>query len=249
LSFVGVVLLLAAAGGLLGALVASGFLMLPARARERAVPVLVAFAAGALLGAAFLELLPHAIEELDGQAAGSLGVVILLTLVVLFLLEKFLLWRAGRVRGSTRPAGTLILVSDAIHKFIDGVVIAAAAMTDPWLGVATAMAVMAHEVPHELSNIVVLLDSGFSRVTTFLLNVAASSTVLLGAITGLLWLSAVEVARPHVLGAAAAAFSYVALAELVPRLQASTRARVALMQSVLILMGAGVIYLVHHLAH
>jgi zinc and cadmium transporter len=249
MSLAAIVFLLAAAGGLLGALLASGFLGLPARARERAVPVLVAFAAGALLGAAFLELLPHAIDELDGGAAGQLGIVILVTLVALFLLEKFLLWRAGRVDPSRRPAGTLILVSDAIHKFLDGIVIAAAAMTDPWLGAATALAVMAHEVPHELSNIVVLLDSGFSRMTTFLLNLAASSTVLLGAAVGLLWLSMAEVARPYVLGVAAAAFTYVALAELVPRLQIRTRARAALGQSALILTGAGVIYLVHHLAH
>lgn len=238
-----------ALAGLSGSLLASVFLLLPARFRARVLPALVAFAVGALLGAAWFELLPHALEALDGRKGERLGHVFFLTLIAAFLLEKFLRWRQQVRPRAHKPAGPMILLSDALHKFVDGVVVIAAYLTDPWLGLVTAVAVVAHEIPHELGNIAVLLASGYTRLQSFLLNLLASAAILPGGFIALIWLEPMTAFRPFVLVIAAALFSYIALAVLVPEMHRERRLRPGLMQVTAILLGSSIIFLVHHLVH
>lgn len=243
------ILILAGGCALLAALIASGFLILPQPIRARALPLLVAFAVGALLGAAFLELLPHALEDLGAERMEALGLVMLVTIIVVFLLDKYLRRREARALDGKDSAGPLILISDGIHKLMDGVVIAAATLTDVSLGLVTVLAVMAHEIPHELSKIAVLLQSGFRRLHAFLLNLAVGLFMPAGALAGALWLQGMEELRPYVLGVAAALFTYVALSSLMPELQSRVRARETLVQLACILAGAGVLFATHHFFH
>lgn len=243
------VLVLSAGCALAAALIASGFLVLPQPVRNRALPLLVAFAVGALLGAAFLELLPHALEGLGAERMEALGLVMFATVLVVFLLDKYLRRREARALSGGDSAGPLILVSDSVHKLTDGVVIAAATLTDVSLGVVTVLAVAAHEIPHELSKIAVLLHSGYRRLTAFLLNLAVGLFMPLGALVGGIWLQGMEELRPYVLGVAAALFTYVALAGLLPELQSRVRARETLLQLGCILIGGGILFATHHFFH
>lgn len=252
-------ILLVAAAGLAGSLLASILLLLPRSIRDASLPMLLAFAVGALTGAAFFELLPHAFRELDGQDFQVVGPTFFLTLLAAFLLEKFLRWRQG-LRSGLRalpagPAGPLVLVSDAVHKFVDGLLVVAAFLTDPYLGATTALAVVAHEIPQELSILAILLSNGVGRLSAFLLKLLSSSAVIAGGVAALLWLGPMAAVRPYVLVAAAALFTYVALGSLVPELQrkhAGTRhgsRRQALIQVAAMLAGAAAIFSLHHLAH
>jgi len=245
--------LLVALAGLGGTLLASLFLLTPYRWRQSSLPVLMAFAVGALLGAAFLELLPHALESLDDSQLEQVGQVFLATLIVAFLLEKFLCWRTRRAEGlgdqTIHPAGPMILISDVLHKFVDGVVVVAAFLTDPILGLSTALAVLAHEVPHELSALAVLLKSGFRRKRAFLAKLATSAAIIPGGLFAFFWLAPMASLRPFVLVMAAALFSYIALVTLLPELQREIRGRMVGLQLFALLSGAAVIFSLHHLAH
>jgi len=252
-------LLLVAAAGLTGSLLASSSLLLPLSLRQRLLPVLLAFALGALLGAAFFELLPHAIDELNGKHFEAIGQVFFLTIFSAFVLEKFLRWRQHAKPGLgltvPSPAGPLVLVSDALHKFVDGLLVMAAFLTDPFLGVTTALAVVAHEIPQEVGILAILLNSGFRRLRAFLLKLLSSSAAIAGGVVGLFWLGHMDSFRPYVLVVAAALFSYVALGTLLPEIQresadsAKAFHRVAWMQISAILIGGGIIFSLHHLAH
>jgi zinc and cadmium transporter len=239
-------------GGLLSVLAAASFLGLPAAFRERVIPHLVSFATGALLGAAFIGLLPEAMEMLEGDHVEYLTATVLLGLLAFFVLEKMVIWRhchnehcAGHSHGSARQrarsAGTLILVGDAIHNFVDGVLIGAAFLTDPAVGVVTSIAVAAHEIPQELGDFAILLASGYSRGRAFAWNMAASLTTVLGGLLAWLSLSQSSTALPYLIAVAAASFIYIAVADLIPGMHERTAVRESLQQIVLITLGVVVI--------
>ena len=165
------ILLLTAACGALSALVAGVFMLLPAARRNAVLPHLVSFATGALLGAALLALLPHALDS--GAGAHGIGLALAAGIIAFFVLEKLVLWRHCHVdhceahgpedRHRDRASATLILWGDAFHNLLDGVLIAAAFLTDPHLGVVTTVAVFAHEIPQEVGDLAILLNGGMSR--------------------------------------------------------------------------------------
>lgn len=235
--------------GFSGSLAASLFLLMPRRLREASVPFLVSFAVGALTGAALFELLPHAVARLNGNDFSSLGRVFFLTLIGAFLLDKLLRWREQIRARRTGASGTLVLVSDGIHKLMDGTVVIAAFLTDPWLGLSTALAIIAHEIPHELSAIAILLNAGYRRRRAFLLKLCSSAAIIPAGLIALFWMESAVAARPWVLTVAAAMFLYLALATLLPELQREFRARQVLVQLIAILAGASIIFSVHTLAH
>ena len=246
-----------ALGGVLSALAASGFLLMPATRRALVLPHLVSFATGTLLGAAFLGLIPHALEGAVG--AHRIGAALLLGILVFFLLEKFVLWRhchddpcemhspsrAARDAASAR----LILVGDALHNVIDGVLIAAAFMTDPRLGLVTALAVFAHEIPQEVGDLAVLLNGGYSRRQALVLNLLVSLTSVAGAVVAYLALKSALPALPYALAIAAASFLYVAVADLIPGLHRRIDIRAGVEQLASILAGVAVVYLTHQQMH
>ena len=235
--------------GSLGALAGAALLLaLPGPARQRVVPPLVGFATGTLLGAAFLGMLPAALAQAPARpvlAATLCGVV------GFFVLEKWVLWRHCHdadctVHGQAAP---LILVGDAFHNFVDGAVIAAAFLASVPLGVTTAIAVIAHEVPQEIGDFAILLDRGYGRGRALLLNGLSAAATLPGAVLAWFWLEGARTAVPYVLAVSAASFIYIALADLVPDLHRRVPRRGAVGQVALLLLGIALIVLVRWATH
>lgn len=235
------------AGGVLSVLLAATVLWVPARRMERLLPRLVSFSTGALLGAALLGMIPHAAEELP---AGAMALVLLLGLIGFFLLEKLLVWRHCHRHGGEcdvhASSGPLLLLGDAFHNFVDGVVIAGAFLTSLPLGLTVALSAIAHEVPQEVGEFLVYLHAGYSRRRALLLNALTSLTSVAGALLGYFLLSELAGVLPYLITVAAAGFLYVALADLVPAQRGRTTLAMALLDFLLLGLGVGVVALMSH---
>jgi zinc and cadmium transporter len=246
-------------GGVLSVLAAGLFLVLREPLRDHLLPHLVSFATGALLGAALLGLLPHALNSPAITDLHVIPMAVLLGLLGFFLLEKLVLWRHCHVdhcevhapedSARKRSTGTLILIGDGLHNFLDGILIAGAFLTDIHLGVVTSLAVAAHEIPQEVGDFAVLLHSGFRRGRAFLYNILASLTTVVGGLLAYFALQDMEAVLPYVLAVAASSFIYIAVADLIPTLHERVDARAALQQMVLIVAGVVVIYFTHATLH
>jgi zinc and cadmium transporter len=227
--------------------------------RALVLPHLVSFATGTLLGAAFLGLIPHALEANGPGGAHRIGAALLLGILSFFLLEKFVLWRhchddpceMHSPSHATRDAASarLILVGDGFHNVLDGVLIAAAFMTDAKLGIVTALAVFAHEIPQEVGDLAILLHGGYSRRRALVLNLLTSLSSVLGAVLAYFALSAALPLLPYALAFAAASFLYVAVADLIPGLHRRVDIRAGVEQLALILAGVAVVFLTHQQMH
>jgi zinc and cadmium transporter len=236
--------LMGSVGSLGGALLLLAF---PDRMRSTVVPALVSYAAGTLLGAAFLGMIPEALGR--AHAAPVLATV-LAGIVVFFLLEKLVIWRHchdGECEVH-QAAGPLILVGDAFHNFVDGVVIAAAFLVSFPLGTATALAVIAHEVPQEVGDFAILLDSGYPRSRAFLYNLFSSLATLPGAVIAYFYLTTLLTTVPYILAFSAASFIYIATADLIPKLHRKAGLSAGVVQFLLLLAGIVTILLfrLHH---
>jgi zinc and cadmium transporter len=257
------IILATVASGVLSCLAASLFLALPAKQRESLVPHMVSFATGALLGAALLGLIPHAVIGAGTDKVHEVGIALIAGIALFFILEKFLLWRHchddhcdehavddahahfGHNHGHAhhhdarkKASGALVLVGDALHNVLDGVLIAAAFLTDTHLGIVTAVAIAAHEIPQEVGNFAVLLHSGMSRGRALAMNLLTSLTAVIGGIVGFYALGTALAALPFALAVAAASLLYVAVADLIPSLHRRVDARSSVLQVLLI--GAGI---------
>lgn len=218
------------------------------------IPRMVSYAVGALLGAAFLDVLPEAMEKSSNVEVVS--AVTLFGVLGFFLLEKAALWRHQHEHGDAHPhahiaarTGMMILVGDAFHNFVDGVTIAAAFLTDAKLGIATMVAVAAHEIPQELGDFVVLLNSGYTRSRALLLNLLSSLASVAGGVVGYLVLADAQAVIPYILAVAAASFIYIAVADLIPHLHRVTDARSTAWQIVLVAAGVATIVVADVLLH
>lgn len=225
-------------GSLGGVIVASSFLLLGDTIRVRLVPWLISYAVGTLVGVALLALVPEALAELPSRAA---MLTMVAGILAFFLLEKAVLWRHCHDEEACSvhsTAASLVIVGDAFHTFVDGAVIAAAVLTSIPLGVTTALAVAAHEIPQEVGDVAILLRAGYSRRRAFVLNVLSGAGGILGAAAMVLASRAVPAALPYVLAFAAGNFLYVAMADLIPDLHRAQRAEDSVRQ--LLLIGAGI---------
>jgi zinc and cadmium transporter len=251
----------AIAGGALSTLAAAGTLALHAGWISR----LVSFAVGALLGAVFLELLPHALEAGNAQ---QVMVTVLAGLLAFFLLEKLVLWRHahgheehqadedesehdhamhGHAHADGGRSGLMILIGNAVHNFCDGVVIAAAFLATPGLGVATTLAIVAHAVPQQVGDFAVLIHSGFTPRRAFTFNVSAGFATVAGALAGYYALADMQQMLPTVLAIAAASLLYVAVADLIPSLHRRSEPVETAKQMLAIGLGIAVIAVMHAL--
>ena len=228
---------LSVVGGLGGLLVAASVLLIKDSARTRIVPWLVSYAVGALLGAATLKILPEAVEQV---APARLFATLLVGVMLFFILEKLVLWRHCHTHDCEVHDGSVVgvIVGDSFHNFIDGAVIATAVMTSVPLGISTAIAVAAHEIPQELGDFAILLHAGYSRGRALLLNVLSGLSSALGAVVAFVAFDFVPTLRPYCLALSAASFLYVAMADLIPGLHRG-RTDAASMRQIL-LIGAGI---------
>ena len=223
---------------------ASLLLLLPEKVRKNLVPSLISYATGTLLGAAFLGMIPAGLAK---APAIAIMTAVLGGIVIFFALEKFLLWRHCHdthceVHGNAAP---LILVGDALHNFVDGVVIAAAFLTSIPLGIVTAFAVIAHEIPQEVGDFAILLENGYERKQAMILNSISAAATLPGAVIAYFWLGEMHAATPYILAISAASFIYIAIADLIPGLHRQVTLTAALRQLTLLLAGIGTIALFH----
>lgn len=253
------IILFSLLGGVLSVMAAGLFLLLPTNYRERILPHSVSFAIGALLGAAFLALIPHALGSQSALEVHNLGLTILLGMLGFFLLEKMVLWRhchsthceahTPHSHDTHSASGTLILIGDAIHNLVDGVLIAAAFMTDIHLGIVTSLAVATHEIPQEVGDFAVLLNNGYSRSKALIANILVSLTTVVGALLAYFSLSEMTQVLPYILAVAASSFIYIAVADLIPGLHKRTQFSATVQQIALIVAGIGVIYIAHSTLH
>jgi len=235
-------------GGTLSAGLAAASLAL----RATWVPMLVSFAIGALLGAAFLEIIPHAFEQ--GEAH-QVAFAILGGIFGFFVLEKLLLWRHCHTENCevhdphARPhdhgrSGALIIVGDTVHNFVDGVLIAAAFLQSVELGVVTAVAIIAHEIPQEVGDFLILLHSGYTRLRALAMNLLSSAGTVVGGVVGYFGLQFFVDLEATLLGIVAASMIYVAVADLIPGLHRRPELRDTASQALLIALGIGAIAMV-----
>ncbi|MBK9026633.1 MAG: ZIP family metal transporter [Propionivibrio sp.] len=221
------------------------FLLFPEGMRKILVPCLISYATGTLLGAAFLGMIPAAMKQAPVIAVTA---TVLAGMVLFFVLEKLVLWRHCHdsdceVHGRTAP---LILIGDAFHNLVDGMVIAAAFLTSLPLGIAATLAVIAHEIPQEVGDFAILLDSGYGRTKALIFNGLSSATTLPGAVLAYFWLGEMRVAVPYILSLSAASFIYIAAADLIPGLHRQATPAASVRQLVLLLAGIGTITFFHH---
>jgi len=258
------IIIFTALGGVLSVLAASVFLLLSDDTQSKVLPHGVSFATGALLAVAFWGLIPHAFEEVGSAQIQSLSGVIMLGLLLFFILEKLLIWRHchsgscevhgelddhGHSHGSHKSAGTMIIIGDSIHNFVDGVLIAAAFLTDVKLGIVTSLAVAAHEIPQEVGDFAILLHSGYSKSKALFYNVLASLTTIIGGVLAYYSLGNLQDSLPYFLAMASSSFIYIAVSDLIPTLHKKTDIKTSLQQIALIFAGICLIVSLHGVAH
>lgn len=250
-------------GGVLSLLLAA---VLALRMRTSWVSKLVSFAIGALLGAAFFNTLPEAFNLAEDPT--DVTVLVLFGILLFFILEKLVLWRHCHledcevhdpVHAVTTTinyddhdhgrSGIMIMVGDTFHNFVDGILIAAAFMVDIQLGIVTSIAIIAHEIPQEAGDFIILLNSGYTRRTAFLMNLLSSFATLIGGILAYFMLNALDFLILPLLGLASASMIYVALSDLIPGLHKRPEIGATVQQVTLILLGIGLIWFVGMFVH
>ncbi len=252
------IIMFTALGGVLSVLAASLFLLLPEKKRETVLPHGVSFAIGALLAVSFWGLIPHAFEEVEPGQFQSLSAVILGGILIFFVLEKLLIWRHCHSESCEahaedghghHAAGSLIIMGDSIHNFVDGILIAAAFLTDVKLGIVTSLAVAAHEIPQEVGDFAILLHSGYSKGRALFYNILASLATVIGGVLAFYGLEGMSGSLPYFLALAASSFIYIAVADLIPTLHKKTEIKTSLQQFALIAAGVVLICSLHGIAH
>jgi len=217
------------AGGVLSVVIAASLTL---ALLSRVVKSLVSLSAGVLLGTALLHVLPEAFES--GTSPHELFLTLLGGLMFFFLLEKAELYRHGHHHEGDDPhhhhhhgfdaeqagrGGWSVLLGDSIHNFCDGIIIAAAFLTDLRLGVVTSLAIVAHEIPQEVGDYIVLLNAGLSRSRALVYNAISGFAAVVGGVLGYFVVGPWQALFPYLLVAASSSFIYVAVADLLPQLQ------------------------------
>ena len=228
-------------GSMGGLLIASALLPLSSASRNRIVPWLLSYAVGTLLGVALLALMPEALSQL---APAPVFGALLTGILALFIIEKFVLWRHCHTEDCDvhDSSATLILIGGALHNLADGAIIAAAVLVSVPLGISTALAVAAHQIPQEVGDFAILLNAGYSRRRALWLNAFSASSAVGGAVIVYAATETLPHTLPYLLALAAGSFLYVAMSDLIPGLhKGETIGTGAVRQILLIVAGIGTI--------
>ena len=288
-------------GGLLSV---AGAAMVALNVKKSAVPMLISFAIGAMLGAVFLEILPEAIEA--GSNVQAITGTVLFGILLFFALEKLVIWRhchgdhcevhavhteancpenspaenkyietpalvqpvpqtkyravSGGIQASSmlktahshdhsERSGMMIMIGDTFHNFVDGILIASAFMVDVKVGIVTSIAIIAHEIPQEVGDFLILLHSGYSKKQAFAFNLVSSFATLVGGVAAYFALQTLQAWVPYILSLAAASLLYVSVADLIPSLHKRTELHASISQLSLILCGVASIWLTGYFLH
>ena len=230
--------------GSIGAIItAAAFLLFRKKIQDVLIPCLVSYATGTLLAAALLGLIPHALEHISPLPVLS---TLLAGIILFFLLEKLVIWRHCHNAKCDvhKAAGSMILIGDAFHNLVDGVIIAAAFLISVPIGIVAGLSVIAHEIPQEVGDFGILLHSGYPKKKAFLLNILSSLTTLPAAIVAYFALGTVHGSIPYIMEISAASFLYIAFADLLPELHRKGGVSHTIRQFLLMLAGVGTIILV-----
>lgn len=276
-----------------GVLSVSGAAIVALNTSKVRVPMLISYAIGAMLGAVFLEILPHAIEE--ASSPKMMTGTVLFGILLFFALEKLVIWRhchgdhcevhavhteddcpdhqaEDGAKTKFKPvteqkpsitakrgqhshdhdfgrSGMMIMIGDTFHNFVDGILIASAFMVDVKLGIVTAVAIVAHEIPQEVGDFFILLHSGYTKKQAYIFNLVSSLATMVGGLAAYFALQQMQGLVPFVLGIAAASMLYVAVADLIPSLHKRTELRATVSQLLLIALGVSSIGLIGHFLH
>ncbi len=219
-------------------LAASVVVVLGENIQKKLIPALLSFATGTLLTAAFLGLIPESLEAVTEPH--FITIIILGGILFFFFLEKFLIWRNCQNKECEVHAhapGPLVLVGDAFHNFTDGIVIAAAFLTNFNIGLAASITIIMHEIPQETGDFAILIHSGMSNKKAFLYNILSSTPTIPSAIISYFILDVFEMVVPIFLAFSAASFIYIALSDLTPQLHEHTETKEIVKQLILIVFG------------
>ncbi len=225
---------------------AAVYLALPRRWRSWSLKHLVSFATGVLLGASFVHLLPEALAAVGPARVQAIMLAVLAGIGVFFILEKALIWRhahhddIAHADHDTHQTGALIIIGDAFHNFLDGILITVAFVSNIELGIITGIAILSHEIPQEIGDFAILLNDGYSVTRAFLFNLLSSFAMVIGALAAWWWLGILQAAVPYILAFTAASFIYIAVADLIPDLHRGVKFRDTASQSLLI--GGGIAF-------
>lgn len=209
---------------------------------EKMTGYLVSFAAGTLLAVTFLDLLPEALEQSGPEF--NIFLPVFLAVILFFFLERFVLWfhHHDSAHG-TKPTAVLVLLGDGIHNFIDGVAIAAAFITDPTLGVVTTLAMMAHEIPQEISDFSILIHGGMKKEKALFFNFLSGLAAVLGGVLGFYFLESLQGALALLLAFTGGMFIYIACADLIPELHKDFARQKSWVQALPFLLGIAFLWI------
>jgi zinc and cadmium transporter len=216
------------------------FLSLKEEVLKKYVFLFISLAVGALLGDALIHLIPEAFENSSNTNLTS--VLIIVGILIFFVLEKFLHWHhhgEDVEDAHIHPVGKLILFSDGIHNFIDGIIIGASFLISIPVGIATTIAVILHEIPQEIGDFAVLLHSGYTKTRALWLNFLSAIFSILGLVVILILNQTEKTVVLYLLPIAAGGFIYVAVADLIPELQKTKKGWYSIMQIITVIIGVG----------
>jgi zinc and cadmium transporter len=206
----------------------------------RVLLILVAFSAGALMGGAILHLLPQAIEKF---ASYNVFAYLIIGFVLFFLVEKLLYWRHCHVaKCPVHTFAYMNLIGDAVHNFIDGLIIATSFVTNFHLGIATTLAVALHEIPQEIGDFGVLIYGGFKKNKALILNYLCAVCVVIGGVVGYFLPTYVELSVMFLLPFAAGGFIYIAASDLIPEIKKEEKLRKSLQTFLIFVLGILLMY-------
>lgn len=220
----------------------------------RIVSLLVSFATGAMLGSAFLHLLPEAVEEAGGEAATggllAMFLYVLLGIIIFFIIEKFVHWRHCHESGDDstgeeckiHPTAYLNIVGDAVHNFMDGIVIATGFSAGIGTGIASTIAIAIHEIPQEIGDYGILLHSGMDKKKALLYNFGSALFAVFGAVLAFYFINSISALGTILVPIAAGGFIYIASADLIPTLHKETSPMRTAAQFVMMILGIAVMY-------
>lgn len=220
----------------------AGILFLMIKILKKSLFYMVAFSAGALLGAAFLDLLPEAMQKGFNENVPGL---ILIGILAFFIIEKFLHWHHHHTEKKDAHSFTYMnIIGDGVHNFTDGVIIAIAFLGSTATGIATTIAIIAHEIPHEIGNFAILIYGGFSRAKAAFYNFLSALTAFLGALSAYFYSTRIQNINFYIGAFAVGGLVYIATTDLIPEIHKETEIKKSGIQFALMIAGILVIFAV-----